>query len=287
MPLNRIFIHGSGTVRIEGEQIVCSPAMVFNQWGDKLTIRSTNVKRTLYEMITDSKPITHYPINFRIASILTRGSVWVELCNANMDDNVNLTSEINTKINGGQHQIKNLDVMGDGIIENIKVYNHLILWLFYVGPKKIQVSYDCDIEVYPPTRLRYRVLQIEITRDPTPVGIIPKEDYRQEGPIFDHSFAIHTTVNTVGNIQMPETVVNHPETVASHSETVVNHPETVISHPETIVNQPTESELCQICLSRPRIIAFQCGHRTCENCSARIHNCHICRTQIYQRIRIY
>ncbi|GLU11357.1 hypothetical protein SLE2022_281120 [Rubroshorea leprosula] len=48
-----------------------------------------------------------------------------------------------------------------------------------------------------------------------------------------------------------------------------------------------DGQLCIICFSNPRDMAFGCGHRTCEECSRNIQTCPICRSPIQIRIKLY
>lgn len=45
---------------------------------------------------------------------------------------------------------------------------------------------------------------------------------------------------------------------------------------------------CSICLNKISDIIFDtCGHYCCSGCSSQIHNCHICRKSINQKIKLY
>ncbi|GLT65097.1 hypothetical protein SLA2020_375490, partial [Shorea laevis] len=48
-----------------------------------------------------------------------------------------------------------------------------------------------------------------------------------------------------------------------------------------------DGQLCPICLSNPRDMAFGCGHQTCEECSSNIETCPICRSSIQTRIKLF
>ncbi|KGN46786.1 E3 ubiquitin-protein ligase RGLG4 [Cucumis sativus] len=47
------------------------------------------------------------------------------------------------------------------------------------------------------------------------------------------------------------------------------------------------SQVCPICLTAGKDLAFGCGHMTCRECGSRLSNCHICRQPIRNRIRLY
>ncbi|KAI5443329.1 E3 ubiquitin-protein ligase RGLG2 [Lathyrus oleraceus] len=48
-----------------------------------------------------------------------------------------------------------------------------------------------------------------------------------------------------------------------------------------------ENQLCPICLSNPKDMAFGCGHQTCCECGQDLQTCPICRSPINTRIKLY
>lgn len=44
---------------------------------------------------------------------------------------------------------------------------------------------------------------------------------------------------------------------------------------------------CNICLERKIDQAFKCGHSCCSICSVNVHNCHICRIPVTQKIQLF
>ncbi|XP_058195091.1 E3 ubiquitin-protein ligase RGLG5-like isoform X1 [Rhododendron vialii] len=46
-------------------------------------------------------------------------------------------------------------------------------------------------------------------------------------------------------------------------------------------------QVCPICLTNPKDMAFACGHQTCRDCGEHISSCPICRAPIKTRIRLY
>ncbi|KAK6153107.1 hypothetical protein DH2020_012746 [Rehmannia glutinosa] len=48
-----------------------------------------------------------------------------------------------------------------------------------------------------------------------------------------------------------------------------------------------EHQICPICLSNPKDMAFGCGHQTCCECGQELQSCPICRTRIQTRIKLY
>eukprot|EP00246_Nothoceros_aenigmaticus_P000535 TRINITY_DN10800_c0_g1_i1.p1 TRINITY_DN10800_c0_g1~~TRINITY_DN10800_c0_g1_i1.p1 ORF type:complete len:449 (+),score=53.46 TRINITY_DN10800_c0_g1_i1:367-1713(+) len=49
----------------------------------------------------------------------------------------------------------------------------------------------------------------------------------------------------------------------------------------------TADQVCPICYTNPKDMAFQCGHQTCRDCGTNLTLCPICRDQIVTRIRLY
>lgn len=52
-------------------------------------------------------------------------------------------------------------------------------------------------------------------------------------------------------------------------------------------NSTYESQLCPICLTNPKDMAFGCGHQTCRDCGETLKLCPICRSEIQTRIKLY
>lgn len=48
-----------------------------------------------------------------------------------------------------------------------------------------------------------------------------------------------------------------------------------------------DSQVCPICLSNPKDMAFGCGHQTCCDCGEDLQVCPICRSAIQTRIRLF
>ncbi|XP_057791677.1 E3 ubiquitin-protein ligase RGLG2-like isoform X2 [Salvia miltiorrhiza] len=48
-----------------------------------------------------------------------------------------------------------------------------------------------------------------------------------------------------------------------------------------------EHQICPICLSNPKDMAFGCGHQTCCECGQELQLCPICRNRIETRIKLY
>ncbi|KAI3886108.1 hypothetical protein MKX03_029827, partial [Papaver bracteatum] len=48
-----------------------------------------------------------------------------------------------------------------------------------------------------------------------------------------------------------------------------------------------DHQVCPICLSNPKDMAFGCGHQTCCECGQDLQLCPICRASIQTRIKLY
>ncbi|KAM1428510.1 hypothetical protein ACFX2I_044828 [Malus domestica] len=48
-----------------------------------------------------------------------------------------------------------------------------------------------------------------------------------------------------------------------------------------------DHQVCPICLTNSKDMAFGCGHQTCCDCGQDLHSCPICRTTIQTRIKLY
>ncbi|GLT43439.1 hypothetical protein SLA2020_173860 [Shorea laevis] len=66
-----------------------------------------------------------------------------------------------------------------------------------------------------------------------------------------------------------------------------NIPERVPLPPPVSRTSTYDGQLCPICLSNSRDMAFNCGHQTCEECSRNIETCPICRSSIETRLKLY
>ncbi|KAL9257290.1 E3 ubiquitin-protein ligase RGLG3-like protein [Drosera capensis] len=78
---------------------------------------------------------------------------------------------------------------------------------------------------------------------------------------------------------------------------VIDHDNALRAIPQMTTQMPTQSvsvgepvsveQSCPICLTRPKNMAFQCGHTTCTDCGAKLERCHLCREPIMARIRLF
>ncbi|XP_042043182.1 E3 ubiquitin-protein ligase RGLG4-like isoform X1 [Salvia splendens] len=51
--------------------------------------------------------------------------------------------------------------------------------------------------------------------------------------------------------------------------------------------QDDQTQVCPVCLTNAKNIAFSCGHLTCSECSSKLSECPICRKRITSRLRLY
>ncbi|KAH7846066.1 hypothetical protein Vadar_009338 [Vaccinium darrowii] len=54
-----------------------------------------------------------------------------------------------------------------------------------------------------------------------------------------------------------------------------------------VTNSTFDNQVCPICLSNPKDMAFGCGHQTCCDCGQDLEVCPICRSPILTRIKLY
>ncbi|PIA37648.1 hypothetical protein AQUCO_03000299v1 [Aquilegia coerulea] len=62
------------------------------------------------------------------------------------------------------------------------------------------------------------------------------------------------------------------------------------AHQPSNLQESTEqdsNQVCPICLTNAKDLAFQCGHMTCRECGRNLSTCPICRATIRSRLRVY
>ncbi|CAN6459084.1 unnamed protein product [Victoria cruziana] len=84
----------------------------------------------------------------------------------------------------------------------------------------------------------------------------------------------------------PLRVINHDKAVldkAAHA-----HPPPTSYEPLTAsAANPSAEQVCPVCLTNPRDMAFGCGHLTCRVCGQTLSLCPLCRASITTRIKLY
>ncbi|XP_022990089.1 E3 ubiquitin-protein ligase RGLG2-like [Cucurbita maxima] len=82
-----------------------------------------------------------------------------------------------------------------------------------------------------------------------------------------------------------------PTLSSSYEPSVPSFPErgnlTRTSTAPPIASSTYDNQLCPICLSNPKDMAFGCGHQTCCECGQDLQTCPICRSAIHTRIKLY
>ncbi|XP_057949911.1 E3 ubiquitin-protein ligase RGLG4 [Malania oleifera] len=85
-------------------------------------------------------------------------------------------------------------------------------------------------------------------------------------------------------------------TTGKAKKVVPRHPPIPYTHRSLPASEPSNlstsvaderNQVCPICLTSGKDMAFNCGHMTCRECGSRLSNCPICRQQIGSRIRLY
>ncbi|KAJ0976851.1 hypothetical protein J5N97_012325 [Dioscorea zingiberensis] len=75
----------------------------------------------------------------------------------------------------------------------------------------------------------------------------------------------------------PREVIEHDNRVAAAFSQTSSQP----------TSDVTTEQVCAICLTNQKDMAFGCGHLTCKECGATLSTCPICRAPITVRIRLY
>ncbi|PAN20268.1 hypothetical protein PAHAL_3G397500 [Panicum hallii] len=60
-----------------------------------------------------------------------------------------------------------------------------------------------------------------------------------------------------------------------------------VTSPPAVETRVSEPQMCPVCLSKPRDMAFGCGHQTCSECGPQVADCPICRRPIDTRVKLY
>ncbi|CAJ1974986.1 unnamed protein product [Sphenostylis stenocarpa] len=61
----------------------------------------------------------------------------------------------------------------------------------------------------------------------------------------------------------------------------------VSTNPPATSASASDNQVCPICLTDPKDMAFGCGHQTCCECGQDLELCPICRSTIDTRIKLY
>lgn len=73
----------------------------------------------------------------------------------------------------------------------------------------------------------------------------------------------------------------------SHAGTAPPIPSSTYHTDPPAASSEYDNQLCPICLTNNKDMAFGCGHQTCVECGQDLSNCPICRSTIQTRIKLY
>ncbi|CAH2055384.1 unnamed protein product, partial [Thlaspi arvense] len=91
------------------------------------------------------------------------------------------------------------------------------------------------------------------------------------------------------NGTIPERIPLPPpvQTGSTYPSRIPSFEPSVPTYPAVSKNMADDNQLCPICLSNPKNMAFGCGHQTCCECGPDLKVCPICRAPIQTRIKLY
>ncbi|KAJ4965067.1 hypothetical protein NE237_016916 [Protea cynaroides] len=76
-----------------------------------------------------------------------------------------------------------------------------------------------------------------------------------------------------------------PHEVIEHDNAVKTYPH--MTSFQSVEHATSTEQVCPICFSNPKDMAFGCGHLTCKDCGVGISFCPMCREPITTRLRLY
>ncbi|KAL6853388.1 hypothetical protein ACP4OV_019417 [Aristida adscensionis] len=87
----------------------------------------------------------------------------------------------------------------------------------------------------------------------------------------------------------PPRILPPPNKVLEHdaAAAALHPPATASSRSTGIGKSAADEQVCPICLTNPKDMAFQCGHLTCKECGPTLSTCPLCRAPITMRVRLY
>lgn len=71
------------------------------------------------------------------------------------------------------------------------------------------------------------------------------------------------------------------------SSSYYGHSSSSVGTAPPVPSSTYDNQLCPICLTNPKDMAFGCGHQTCCECGSDLQLCPICRSPIQTRIKLY
>ncbi|XP_034683577.1 E3 ubiquitin-protein ligase RGLG3 isoform X1 [Vitis riparia] len=75
-----------------------------------------------------------------------------------------------------------------------------------------------------------------------------------------------------------------PKEVLDHDREALQH---MMATTPSVEKTAPEDQVCPICLTNPKNMAFGCGHLTCKECGESISLCPLCREPINTRLKLY
>uniref|UniRef100_A0A0D9VAK7 RING-type domain-containing protein n=1 Tax=Leersia perrieri TaxID=77586 RepID=A0A0D9VAK7_9ORYZ len=78
-----------------------------------------------------------------------------------------------------------------------------------------------------------------------------------------------------------------PNKVLENDNAAASRPPTASSQSTGFAKNTNDEQVCPICLTNPKDMAFQCGHLTCKECGPTLSTCPLCRVPITMRVRLY
>ncbi|XWS44099.1 hypothetical protein CRYUN_Cryun15aG0015700 [Craigia yunnanensis] len=103
---------------------------------------------------------------------------------------------------------------------------------------------------------------------------------------FNSSKPSHSTSFQYGSASFSSSKPSHPTSFQPSVPPYSKDTSPVSSVPPA-PSSTYDSQLCPICLSNPKDMAFGCGHQTCEECAKDLETCPICRSSIQTKIKLY
>ncbi|KAL9257751.1 E3 ubiquitin-protein ligase RGLG3-like protein [Drosera capensis] len=87
----------------------------------------------------------------------------------------------------------------------------------------------------------------------------------------------------------PREVIDHDNALRAIPQMTTQMPAQSVSvgEPASVEQSAPVEQSCPICLTRPKNMAFQCGHTTCMDCGVKLERCHLCREPITARLRLF
>ncbi|KAJ8750237.1 hypothetical protein K2173_014152 [Erythroxylum novogranatense] len=104
-------------------------------------------------------------------------------------------------------------------------------------------------------------------------------------PLYGASFSNISKPSNTNNFQPHKPSYSGYDTQFGGYETpVVGYDTSVNSAPPS---SSYDNQVCPICLTNPKDMAFGCGHQTCCDCGEDLQSYPICRSPVNTRIRLY